>query len=165
VGHPVGLAQPDHAAAQGQPSTEPVRASCGSAPGLSCGSPWGRPAGCHTLPAQAQPQQFLCPAIPEACPPGEGMVWLGRGAFADVAAVAGTWSGDESGARPVRSGVTQAELAGGIMIILGIVLLVVGYLLAIPILWTLGIILVVIGVILVLLGTAGHAIGGRRHYY
>ena len=28
-----------------------------------------------------------------------------------------------------------------------------------------GIILVVIGVILVLLGTAGHAIGGRRHYY
>ena len=42
---------------------------------------------------QAQPQQFLCPAIPEACPPGEGMVWLGRGAFADVAAVAGTRSG------------------------------------------------------------------------
>jgi hypothetical protein len=25
--------QPDHTAAQGQPSTEPVRASCGSAPG------------------------------------------------------------------------------------------------------------------------------------
>ncbi len=47
----------------------------------------------------------------------------------------------------------------------GIVLLVVGYFLGIPILWTLGIILVVIGVILVLLGTAGHAIGGRRHYY
>jgi hypothetical protein len=51
------------------------------------------------------------------------------------------------------------------MIILGVVLLVVGFLLAIPILWTLGIILVVVGVILVLLGTAGHAIGGRRHYY
>jgi uncharacterized membrane protein HdeD (DUF308 family) len=51
------------------------------------------------------------------------------------------------------------------VIILGIVLLVVGFLLAIPILWTLGIILVVVGVILVLLGTAGHAIGGRRHYY
>jgi uncharacterized protein DUF6131 len=51
------------------------------------------------------------------------------------------------------------------MIVLGIVLLVVGYLLAIPILWTLGIVLVVIGVILVLLGTAGHAIGGRRHYW
>jgi uncharacterized protein DUF6131 len=51
------------------------------------------------------------------------------------------------------------------MIVLGVILLVVGYLLAIPILWTLGIILVVIGVILMLLGMAGHAIGGRRHYY
>ena len=74
VWHPGGLAPPNHAAAQGQPSTEPVRTSCGSAPGLPCGSPWGRPAGCHTLPAQAQPRRFLCPAIPEACPPGEGMV-------------------------------------------------------------------------------------------
>ncbi len=46
------------------------------------------------------------------------------------------------------------------MIILGVILLVVGFLLAIPILWTLGIILVVVGVILVLLGSAGHAIGG-----
>lgn len=51
------------------------------------------------------------------------------------------------------------------MIILGVVLLVVGYLLGIPILTTLGIILVVIGVILLLLGTTGRAIGGRRHYY
>lgn len=51
------------------------------------------------------------------------------------------------------------------MIILGIILLVAGFLLGIPILWTLGIILVVVGVILVLLGTAGHAIGGRRHYF
>jgi hypothetical protein len=51
------------------------------------------------------------------------------------------------------------------MIVLGVILLVVGYLLGIPILWTLGIILVVIGLILMLLGMAGHAIGGRRHYY
>ncbi len=51
------------------------------------------------------------------------------------------------------------------MIVLGVVLLVVGYLLAIPILWTLGIILVVVGVILVLLGSAGRAVGGRRHYW
>lgn len=51
------------------------------------------------------------------------------------------------------------------MIVLGIVLLVVGYLLHIPILWTLGIILVVVGAILALLGTTGRAIGGRRHYY
>jgi hypothetical protein len=51
------------------------------------------------------------------------------------------------------------------VIVLGVVLLVVGYLLGIPILTTLGIILVVIGVILLLLGTTGRAIGGRRHYY
>jgi hypothetical protein len=74
--------------------------------------------------------------------------------------------GDESGECPVRSaGGTQPELAGGSVIILGVILLVVGYLLAIPILWTLGIILVVVGVILVLLGSAGRAVGGRRHYY
>ena len=28
--------------------------------------------GCHTLPAPAQPQQFLWLVIPEICPPGEG---------------------------------------------------------------------------------------------
>jgi hypothetical protein len=51
------------------------------------------------------------------------------------------------------------------MIILGIILLVVGFLLGVPILWTIGIILVVIGVVLVLLGSAGREIGGRRHWY
>lgn len=51
------------------------------------------------------------------------------------------------------------------MIVLGIVLLVVGYLLAIPILWTIGIILIVVGAILFLLGSAGRAVGGRRHYW
>ena len=51
------------------------------------------------------------------------------------------------------------------MIIVGIVLLVVGFLLAIPILWTIGIILLVVGLILELLGATGRAVGGRRHYY
>jgi hypothetical protein len=53
----------------------------------------------------------------------------------------------------------------GHVIVLGIILLIVGYLLGISILWTLGIILVVVGVILVLLGSVGHPIGGRRHYW
>jgi uncharacterized membrane protein HdeD (DUF308 family) len=52
-----------------------------------------------------------------------------------------------------------------VMIILGIILLVIGFIAKIPILWTIGIILVVIGAILVLLGTAGREIGGRRHWY
>ncbi len=51
------------------------------------------------------------------------------------------------------------------MIILGVVLLLIGFLAHIPILWTLGIIAVVIGAILFLLGAAGREIGGRRHYW
>jgi len=55
---------------------------------------------------------------------------------------------------------------GDIMIVLGIVLAVVfGWLIPIPILLYLGIILIIVGVILEVLGTAGRAIGGRRHYY
>ena len=51
------------------------------------------------------------------------------------------------------------------MIILGIILLIIGFIAKIAILWTIGIIVLVIGVILAVLGMAGHAIGGRRHYY
>ncbi|MFJ8015704.1 DUF6131 family protein [Streptomyces sp. NPDC096339] len=51
------------------------------------------------------------------------------------------------------------------MIILGIILLIVGWLLGISILWTIGLILVVIGLILWVLGAVGHTVGGRRHYY
>ncbi|GAA5166200.1 DUF6131 family protein [Ornithinimicrobium tianjinense] len=51
------------------------------------------------------------------------------------------------------------------MIILGIILLILGAVLDISILWTIGIILVVIGVILWILGAVGHAVGGRKHYW
>jgi Family of unknown function (DUF6131) len=51
------------------------------------------------------------------------------------------------------------------MIILGVILLVAGFLLKISILRTIGIILVVIGAILAILGSTGRAIGGRRHYF
>ena len=51
------------------------------------------------------------------------------------------------------------------MIILGIILLIIGFLLSIPILWTLGIVALVLGLILALLGALGHAVGGRRHYW
>jgi hypothetical protein len=56
-------------------------------------------------------------------------------------------------------------IRGGIMIVLGIILLVIGYLLPIQILVTLGIILIVVGVILELLGTFGSPVFGRRHYW
>ncbi|MBH0779273.1 DUF6131 family protein [Nocardia bovistercoris] len=51
------------------------------------------------------------------------------------------------------------------MIILGIILLVVGFLFGIPILWTIGLVVLVIGLVLLLLGSMGRAVGGRRHYY
>lgn len=51
------------------------------------------------------------------------------------------------------------------MIILGVILLIIGFITGIAILWTIGIIVLVVGVILALLGMAGHAVGGRRHYF
>ena len=51
------------------------------------------------------------------------------------------------------------------MIILGIILLVVGFVAHISILWTLGIILLVIGAILAIVGATGRAVGGRKHWY
>ena len=51
------------------------------------------------------------------------------------------------------------------MIMLGIVLLIIGFIAKIAILWTLGIILLVVGAVLVLMGSMGRAVGGRRHYY
>lgn len=51
------------------------------------------------------------------------------------------------------------------MIIIGIALLVIGFIAAIPILWTIGIIVLVIGLILMLMGAMGRQVGGRRHYF
>jgi hypothetical protein len=51
------------------------------------------------------------------------------------------------------------------MIIIGVILLIIGFVAKVAIIWTIGIIVVIVGVILALLGMAGHAVGGRRHYY
>ena len=51
------------------------------------------------------------------------------------------------------------------LIILGVILLIIGFVAKIAILWTIGIVVIVIGAILALLGMAGHAVGGRRHYF
>ncbi|MEV2224254.1 hypothetical protein AB0E01_30880 [Nocardia vinacea] len=52
------------------------------------------------------------------------------------------------------------------MIILGLILLIVGYLLGIGLLTTAGIILLIIGAVLALAGSVGRRpVGGRRHYY
>ncbi|MFB0632813.1 DUF6131 family protein [Streptomyces sp. NPDC059104] len=51
------------------------------------------------------------------------------------------------------------------MIVIGLILLLIGFLTGISILWTLGIILLVVGAVLWILGSVGHAVGGRRHYW
>jgi Family of unknown function (DUF6131) len=51
------------------------------------------------------------------------------------------------------------------MIILGLVLLIIGFVVKIAILWTIGIIVLVVGLLLAVLGSVGHAVGGRRHYW
>jgi hypothetical protein len=51
------------------------------------------------------------------------------------------------------------------MILLGIVLLIIGFVVKIAILWTIGIVILLIGLALAVLGMVGHAVGGRRHYW
>jgi uncharacterized membrane protein HdeD (DUF308 family) len=51
------------------------------------------------------------------------------------------------------------------MILLGVILLIIGFIAKIAIVWTIGIIAVVVGAILLLLGSTGHQLGGRRHYW
>jgi hypothetical protein len=65
-----------------------------------------------------------------------------------------------SGALCVEGGVEEAA-----MVILGVVLLVIGYLAGIGILQTLGIILVIIGAVMWILGSMGRPVAGRRHYW
>ena len=51
------------------------------------------------------------------------------------------------------------------MIVLGIILLIIGFVAKVAILWSIGILLVLIGLVLMLLGGMGRAVGGRRHYF
>jgi hypothetical protein len=60
---------------------------------------------------------------------------------------------------------TRCHLEETLMIVVGLVLLLIGFILAIPVLWTIGIILLLAGLVFELLGATGRAVGGRRHYY
>ena len=51
------------------------------------------------------------------------------------------------------------------MIVLGIILLVLGYVLPMPLLATIGWILLVIGVVLFILGAVGRPVGGRKVWF
>ena len=51
------------------------------------------------------------------------------------------------------------------MIVLGLICLILGLVLGVGILWTIGLILIVVGIILWVLGSMGRTIGPRRHYW
>jgi Family of unknown function (DUF6131) len=51
------------------------------------------------------------------------------------------------------------------MIVLGVILLLLGWALGISIFYTIGVILLVVGLVLLLLGSVGRPVGGRRWYY
>jgi hypothetical protein len=51
------------------------------------------------------------------------------------------------------------------MIVLGVILLLIGWAIGLYILETIGVILLIVGLVLLLLGGVGHPIGGRRWYY
>jgi hypothetical protein len=51
------------------------------------------------------------------------------------------------------------------MIIAGLLLMLVGLLLGMPLLWTIGIVVALVGLVLFLLGRSGRRVGGRAHYW
>lgn len=59
----------------------------------------------------------------------------------------------------------SVQQKGRDVIILGIILLLIGYFAGIPILYTIGGILVLVGVILWILGAVGRPVGGRRVWF
>ncbi len=101
VWHTVDLAQPDHAASRGQPSTEPARASFGSAPGVPRGSP--REVDGMPHPARpTQPQPFLRLASRRSARPARARSFRltsssGRPSKAEVQATAATLTSDNTG--------------------------------------------------------------------
>ena len=51
------------------------------------------------------------------------------------------------------------------MIILGLILVLIGWLAHISILVTLGVILAIVGVVLAIIGGTGRPVGGRAHWF
>ena len=51
------------------------------------------------------------------------------------------------------------------MILLGALLLLLGFVLNVEILWVIGIVLSLVGALMFVLGSAGRPVGGRRHWF
>lgn len=51
------------------------------------------------------------------------------------------------------------------MITVGLILMILAYLMGSAFLWSLGVLVLMIGLVLLLLGSLGHAVRGRRHFF
>ncbi|MGZ4524880.1 MAG: hypothetical protein ACXVX7_00200 [Mycobacterium sp.] len=51
------------------------------------------------------------------------------------------------------------------MIILGVVLLILGFVFSVPLLWEIGVVVLVIGAVLWIMGSVGRPVAGRRYWY
>ncbi len=51
------------------------------------------------------------------------------------------------------------------MIVIGLIFLLLGMLLGIGLLWTVGVVIVIVGLVLMVLGRSGHQVGRRAHYW
>ena len=60
---------------------------------------------------------------------------------------------------------TKGTVEEILVIILGVILLILGAVLNVPILYTIGGILVVVGAVLWILGSMDRAVGPRKHYF
>ena len=72
-------------------------------------------------------------------------------------------SGERRRDAPLRF--TEIRLEALPMIVLGLILLILGVLLNIGILWTIGVVLIIVGAILWILGSMDRAVMGRRRWY
>lgn len=96
----------------------------------------------------------------------------------------GTESGGDRWSMPSRRGhdpvIRSGEIRGAscgpgftglghrvqlVMITAGLIFLLLGALLSIPLLWTIGVVLLIVGLVLMLLGRSGRQVGGRAHYW
>ena len=63
---------------------------------------------------------------------------------------------------PDQTGYDEQE---NTLIVIGIILLIIGFIAKVAIIWTIGIAVVIIGAVLAIAGLAGREIGGRKHWY
>jgi hypothetical protein len=59
----------------------------------------------------------------------------------------------------------DVDRGGSRVLVLGLILLLIGWLTGIGILTTIGIVLLVIGAVLWILGSTGRPVGGRKYWY